>query len=183
MHAMQYHVDLPADYDMGIIRRRVLDNGWKTDGLKGLLFKAYLITEKNKYRSLNNSYCPLYIWTQSEDMTDFIFKGSFDQVLRSFGWKQIRIAITYSVHLTNDFERSKYVLEEYVNIHPTDCLEKLEINHCFSHVKGNKGEVIIYNPDKWKFVKYTFLHSVPEHIENHIRIYEIAHLSLDHSCL
>ncbi len=41
MHAMQYHVDLPADYDMNIIRKRVRNNGWKTDGYQDLLFNLY----------------------------------------------------------------------------------------------------------------------------------------------
>ncbi|MGR8015247.1 DUF4865 family protein [Bacillus sp. RM3] len=181
MHAMQYHVDLPADYDMNIIRKRALNNGWKTDGYQDLLFKAYLITEKDKHRSLNNGYCPLYIWKQSEGMTDFVFKGSFDHILRSFGWKQINIGITYSVHLTDDFHRSTFVLEEYVTIHPTDCLENLDIAHLFSHFNDNKGEVIVYNPDKWKCVKYSFLDSLPENIEQQIHIYDIVHLSMDHS--
>ncbi len=32
MIAMQYKVKLPDDFDMNIIRKRVIDNGRKTDG-------------------------------------------------------------------------------------------------------------------------------------------------------
>ncbi|HCW8618002.1 TPA: DUF4865 family protein, partial [Staphylococcus aureus] len=42
MHAMQYHVKLPSDYNMEIIRDRVRLNGYKTDGFKNLIIKAYL---------------------------------------------------------------------------------------------------------------------------------------------
>jgi len=43
MVGMQYRINLPNDYDMQIIRKRVLDNGSKTDGFNGLLFKCYLM--------------------------------------------------------------------------------------------------------------------------------------------
>ncbi len=45
MHAMQYHVKLPSDYNMEIIRDRVRLNGYKTDGFKNLIIKAYLISQ------------------------------------------------------------------------------------------------------------------------------------------
>ena len=73
MIGMQYKVILPKDYDMGIIRKRVQNNGHKTDGFPGLNFKAYLITEAEKNGNLYNSYAPLYIWNHSQGMNKFIF--------------------------------------------------------------------------------------------------------------
>lgn len=43
MHAMQYEITLPGDYDMGIIRRRVAGRGAATDAFSGLGLKAYAI--------------------------------------------------------------------------------------------------------------------------------------------
>ena len=37
MNAMQYKITLPNDYDMTIIRERVENNGFKTDGFQDLL--------------------------------------------------------------------------------------------------------------------------------------------------
>lgn len=34
MIGMQYKVILPKDYDMEIIKKRIKDNGYKTDGFK-----------------------------------------------------------------------------------------------------------------------------------------------------
>ena len=48
MYSMQYRVQLPADYDMEIIRNRVRRTGHLMDGYPGLEFKAYLIQEKAK---------------------------------------------------------------------------------------------------------------------------------------
>lgn len=45
MKAMQYKIGLPTDYDMDIIKKRVRNNGYTTDGFQDLLFKAYLIKE------------------------------------------------------------------------------------------------------------------------------------------
>jgi hypothetical protein len=45
---MQYKIILPKNYDMDIIRKRVQDNGNKTDGFPDLLFKAYLMTETDE---------------------------------------------------------------------------------------------------------------------------------------
>ncbi|CAB0991303.1 hypothetical protein FRC0535_00020 [Corynebacterium diphtheriae] len=48
MYAMQYQITLPTDYDMQIIRDRVIRTGHLMDGYHGLEFKAYLIQEKTK---------------------------------------------------------------------------------------------------------------------------------------
>lgn len=46
MHAMQYEITLPGDYDMGIIRHRVATKGAGTDTFGGLGLKAYAIRER-----------------------------------------------------------------------------------------------------------------------------------------
>ncbi len=39
MHAKQYEITLPADYDMGVIRERVATKGHLLDAFPGLGFK------------------------------------------------------------------------------------------------------------------------------------------------
>ena len=50
MIAMQYGIGLPADYDMGIIRRRTADKGHLLDDFDGLVFKAYLHASRGDAR-------------------------------------------------------------------------------------------------------------------------------------
>lgn len=90
MLAMQYAIDLPADYDMEIIRRRVRDNGDKTDGFPDLELKAYLIAEKGKYGNTRNQYAPFYLWRGTEGMNAFLLHGPFGNILSSFGWPTVR---------------------------------------------------------------------------------------------
>ena len=71
MIAMQYSFTLPADYDMGIIDRRIRDRGPGTDGLPHLGFKAYLSARKGEFGSAENLYAPFYLWQQP-----FLNRGS-----------------------------------------------------------------------------------------------------------
>ena len=59
MIAMQYKIFLPDDYDMDNIRQRVKNNGHKTDGFQDLMFKAYLIKEKDGTSESHNEYLSL----------------------------------------------------------------------------------------------------------------------------
>lgn len=52
MYAMQYEVKLPSDYDMEIIKKRVRENGFKTDGFEDLIIKAYLISDEDNITKL-----------------------------------------------------------------------------------------------------------------------------------
>lgn len=80
MIGMQYKIALPDDYDMERIIARVRDNGHKTDGFEGLLFKCYLIKDKRD-GNIENMYAPLYIWKTSEGVNKFLFEGYYDNIL------------------------------------------------------------------------------------------------------
>lgn len=63
MIAMQYKVKLLDNFDMNIIRKRVIDNGRKTDGFQDLIFKTYLIAVKDNHSALqwlakDKYWCP-----------------------------------------------------------------------------------------------------------------------------
>ena len=85
MHAMQYEITLPADYDMAIIRHRVATKGAMTDAFDGLGLKAYAIRERGVDRSPVNQYAPFYLWTSADGMNDFLWGGPFDRLSRDFG--------------------------------------------------------------------------------------------------
>lgn len=176
MQAMQYKIGLPEDYDMDIIKKRVHQNGYKTDRFDGLLFKAYLITEKSSGH-LSNSYCPLYIWKETDGMNKFIFGGFYDNIIRSFGWQKIEVGITIHVDLNESFAKSRYVLEEYEDIPPQSTL----MNVKFVQEKFNNelGRVVVYNPEKWKYATFTFFAEEPLMEGANKKLYTILHLSLD----
>ncbi|MBF7146522.1 DUF4865 family protein [Bacillus toyonensis] len=181
MIGMQYKVILPKDYDIRIIRERVKKNGHKTDGFQELNFKAYLITEAGKDGNFYNCYAPLYIWNGHEGMNKFIFEGYYDNILQSFGWQQINIGVPFVVNVSNDFRKSRYVVEYVGSISQMDSLIGAQFNISNQNVQNTEnciGNVIVYNPDKWGYSHFDFYEEQPE-IEamKDITIYEVLHIS------
>ncbi|MEU5686443.1 DUF4865 domain-containing protein [Streptomyces venezuelae] len=85
MHAMQYEITLPADYDMGVIRNRVETKGHLLDDFPGLGFKAYLMRERGKDDSPVNQYAPFYLWNTAEGMNSFLWGPGFQGLSEDFG--------------------------------------------------------------------------------------------------
>ena len=153
MIAMQYKISLPDNYDMNVIRQRVADNGHRTDGFQDLIFKAYLISEKRDSSKSCNEYSPLYVWQNNDGMNKFIFDGYYDNILSSFGWQKINIGIPITCCLGKDFNLSKFALEIEHEITPMKQMKAIN----FSLEKDDcTSKVLIYNPDKWKYVEYYF---------------------------
>lgn len=93
MISMQYKIQLPNSFDMNVIRERVRENGYKMDGFKDLIFKAYLISVENSKNDIQKEYAPLYLWKDSVGMNQFIWDGFYDNILKSFGWQIITTGI------------------------------------------------------------------------------------------
>lgn len=179
---MQYKVILPADYDMAIIRKRVQDNGHKTDGFPGLHFKAYLITEKGKNGNLYNSYAPLYIWNDSQGMNRFIFEGFYDNILESFGWQHIHIGNPFIIDLSPQFNKSNYAIEYAGHIPESKSLTHTQFvgsNDYTKSAEKSLGDLLVYNPDKWGYSQFSFYQHKPE-IDSLVQltVFEILHVSL-----
>lgn len=85
MHAMNYRITLPADYDMQIIRDRVATRGHLLDTFAGLGQKAYLMRERGVDGSPINEYAPFYLWHTAEGMNSFLWGPGFQGIVDDFG--------------------------------------------------------------------------------------------------
>ncbi|KZD29494.1 MULTISPECIES: DUF4865 family protein [Bacillus cereus group] len=178
MIGMQYKVILPKDYDMEIIKKRVKDNGYKTDDFQDLNFKAYLITEAGKDGNFYNCYAPLYIWNGHEGMNKFIFEGYYDNILQSFGWQQINIGVPLVVNVKDDFKKCRYVVEYEGSISQSESLIGTQSTIMDQNVENCLGNVKVYNPDKWGYSQFNFYEEKPDITANKgVTIYEILHIS------
>jgi len=90
MHAMQYELTLPADYDMAVIRARVARIGHLLDDWDGLGFKTYLMRERGVNGSPVNQYAPFYLWDTVEGMNSFLWGGAFQGLSNDFGRPSVR---------------------------------------------------------------------------------------------
>jgi hypothetical protein len=87
---MQYEISLPADYDMGVIRRRVAERGHLLDRWEGLGLKAYLMRERGVHGSPVSQYAPFYLWNTAEGMNSFLWGGGFQGICDDFGRPSVR---------------------------------------------------------------------------------------------
>ncbi|GAA3785626.1 DUF4865 family protein [Streptomyces phyllanthi] len=90
MHAMQYEVTLPADYDMDIIRARATGKGPLLDDFPGLGLKAYLLRENGVDGSPVNQYAPFYLWQAPAGMNAFLWGPGFQGLVDDFGRPRVR---------------------------------------------------------------------------------------------
>lgn len=178
MIATQYKIILPSDYDMNIIKDRVKNNGYKTDGFENLKFKLYLITEKGTNESLQNSYCPLYLWKDSDGLNKFLFDGFYDNIITSFGWQKVNVGIPLIDTTTYRIKDSKYLFEVTREIQPQESLNNLK-NKIEKDIPtvGDTEYVVIYNPDKWKYNVFFFIDNLRDIKSEEGIIYDILHIS------
>ncbi|MYW48244.1 DUF4865 family protein [Streptomyces sp. SID161] len=90
MHAMQYELTLPADYDMDVIRARVARVKPLLEDWEGLGCKAYLVRERGVHGSPVNQYAPFYLWNTAEGMNRFLWGGPFQRLVDDFGRPAVR---------------------------------------------------------------------------------------------
>ncbi|MGW1274960.1 DUF4865 family protein, partial [Streptomyces sp. NPDC002491] len=90
MHAMQYELTLPADYDTDVVRARVARVGRLLDGWSGLGLKAYLLRERGVHGSPVSQYAPFYLWNTVEGMNAFLWGAGFQGLSDDFGRPAVR---------------------------------------------------------------------------------------------
>ncbi|MZD06548.1 DUF4865 family protein [Streptomyces sp. SID5785] len=90
MHALQYEITLPADYDMDVIRERVATKGHLLDDFPGLAAKAYLMRERGVAGSPVNQYAPFYLWATPEGMNSFLWGPGFRGLVADFGRPEVQ---------------------------------------------------------------------------------------------
>lgn len=178
MIATQYKITLPSDYDMEIIRERVRNNGHKTDGFEDLKFKLYLITEKGINHNLQNSYCPIYLWKDSNGLNKFLFNGYYDNILNSFGWQNVNIGVPLIDTTTSRIKESNYLFQIKGDIKQQESLNNLKdkIEESIPAIAETEY-IVIYNPDKWKYEVFYFINDVDQVKELDGAIYQILYVS------
>ncbi len=106
MHAMQYEITLPADYDMAIIERRVATRGSLLDDFPGLGLKAYAVRRRGIHASTVNQYAPFYLWRSVEGMKRFLLGDGFRGLCESFGRPSVRHGVGLSFRAGRAFAKT-----------------------------------------------------------------------------
>lgn len=173
MIAMQYTFTLPADYDMGIIEKRIADNGHLMDGFAGLIFKTYLYARRDcsQTGSAENLYAPFYLWHDVQSMNRFISGPGFQGVARAFGWPPVRVYPVLAAHVSSDVAAAVFAKREITDIVPFSDLAPPDQQT----VSDTLIEVTAWDTTNWKKIHFTAGRNPPEGDGQH---YRIGHISL-----
>jgi len=183
MIAMQYNIVLPSDYDMNIIKNRIRDNGYKTDGFLDLKMKAYLVAEKNKYSNYENQYAPFYLWAKEDGMNHFLLDGYFNNILNSFGWMQVHNWVVLNEQ-TKKVVKPQYATVETVSIPAFADFAAIRDNEKANFTNwitndSTTAYITAYNPLTWELCRYhisTDLEVLKETTKSCL-IYDVHHIS------
>lgn len=180
MHAMQYEITLPADYDMGIIRDRVAAKGHLLDDFHGLGVKAYLIRERGEDSPVNQ-YAPFYLWSAPEGMNSFLWGPGFQGIVRDFGRPEVQhwAGLAYeegpsSAALPRTATRRRAPVP--ASAAPADAVDAaLEKSSRLAKAPGAVATALAVDPRRWELVHFT-LWDHPAPMEPGER-FEVLHLS------
>ncbi|MFJ8747226.1 DUF4865 family protein [Embleya sp. NPDC127516] len=191
MYAHQYEITLPADYDMGIIRKRVADFGHGLDDRAGLGLKAYTIRERGVDGSPVNEYAPFYLWRDIGAMAHFLVGGGgFQGIIRDFGRPRVR-HWTGLAHLPGPAREhapkaaSRRLLPLPADPDPTGLGlathidAEIEALHALARTDGVHTAALALDPDHWHLMRFVLWQGpipTPHHKDTTER-YEILHTS------
>jgi hypothetical protein len=172
MYAAQYEITLPADYDMGIIRKRVADNGHLLDDRKGLALKAYLVREHDPV----NQYAPFYLWRDTGAMAHFFFGGGgFQNIIRDFG----RPTVRQWTGVANVAGPARDTVPSTASrlLTPIDLVDMSTAVEALTALRDNKNvhtAALAIDPHHWELVHFVLWRGEPETEGTR---YEVRHLS------
>ncbi|ARF54239.1 DUF4865 family protein [Streptomyces gilvosporeus] len=181
MHAMQYAITLPADYDMQIIRHRVKTKGPLLDDFPGLGLKAYGVRERGVDGSPVNQYAPFYLWVGPEAMNRFLLGDGFHGVVRDFGrpvvqhWQGLfHRAGPASDRLPGAFSRRTEPVPEGADP-ATAVTHAVALHEALAATEGVHSTSLALDPRHWELVHFTlWADAVPEEAGDR---YQVLHLS------
>ncbi|MEU7279884.1 DUF4865 family protein [Streptomyces sp. NPDC045431] len=181
MHAMQYEITLPADYDMDIIRRRVATKGHLLDDFPGLGLKAYLIRERADGSPVNQ-YAPFYLWTAPEGMNAFLWGPGFQGIVRDFGRPRVQhwTGLSYeegpaASSAPRSLTRRRVRTDERES--PADTVARaLEEHRSHARTQGAVAAALAVDPHHWELLHVTFwAGDAPQPTDGDV--YRVLHLS------
>lgn len=182
MHAMQYQITLPTDYDMQIIRDRVTRTGHLMDGYHGLEFKAYLIQENAK-GAPRNAYAPFYVWRDIDGMRQFCWgEPGYSAIVRDFGRYPIH---DWTVHQfvagPADYSAARSLTVKTVPLPvgaaPSHCIEDITADFLATTTDSTVARVAAVDVTAWTVILVELCTREADESSTDVAAYEVLHVS------
>ncbi len=191
MYAKQYEVTLPADYDMAIIRKRVVAGAPLLDDRAGLGIKAWLLRERGIDGSPVNQYTCFYLWHEAGEMARFLVGGGgFQNIIRDFGRPTVLHGIglaTLAGPARDSTPRAASRRLTTIPLDPdsaatglglTDFIEQeIEQLNTLARRPGVHTAALVLDPDRWRLLKFVLWDQAVPREEDATERYQALYLS------
>jgi hypothetical protein len=187
MTAMQYTINLPADYDMAIIRRRIADRGHLLDEFPGLAFKAYAYAARDDHAlpGRDNLYAPFYLWRDSDGMNAFLCSAGFAGLARDFGRPVVRTWSVWETQVTADLTAATCATREIVALPRHAALDACRAAEAAAAraalADGALTAVTALDPTHWTLVRFQLWREPrTTDVDDDRQWYRVGHVSQPH---
>jgi hypothetical protein len=179
MLAMQYSIQLPADYNDALIVQRVQERSKLFDGLGGLRHKAFL------YNATDKLYAPFYVWQDMSEARQFLLDQLFRGVTESFKRPRVRNWVVLEKSLGNRTIIPQFAVREIDVIPPNQDIDALCAAEHALHHELLKNENLYcclsaIDPDRWEIMRYHLWRDAsvtPRFSSDCIQTYQVLHVS------
>ncbi len=154
MLAMQYSIQLPGNYDLDMIGKRVRERSKLFDAHEGLVHKSFIYNDREKI------YAPFYVWRDAVGAREFLLDDLFKGVVEAFTRHRVRNWFVISHVYGNRAVKPTYCLREIDVIAPEAPLD------ASVRVEMQAQEALIKNPnlymhllaldaDRWEMLHFS----------------------------
>ncbi len=171
---------LPADYDLGIIRKRAKERGPLWDALPELHFKGFLLRERGRLGAIANDYSSLYLWRKDEAFRDFLISDRFKAVTDSFGRPAIETRFALDArkgagHLARFATRQERAIPRDADL-TAEFAAEIVRNRETAEQSGTVAAAVGVDANNWTLTRIRVLENEPKSAEGE-ETYEILHLA------
>jgi len=178
---MQYRFSLPADYDMGIVDRRITDRAPLLNGFPGMRLKAYLTSRVPG--DAENRYAPFYVWDDAASMNQFLCGPPFAGVSRAFGWPSVRLWSVWTALIVSGAAQATFATQEVIPIPAHADLGRLQAAEMevaeAAMANGAMAAVAGFDPAEWTQLRFRLWRTTNEP-QGGQQAYRVGYTSLGH---
>lgn len=180
MIMVHYQLRLPADYDLGPVRKFLEQRGAVWDAAPDLCFKAFLLREAGTFGAIANSFSSVYLWQHDKAFRDWLVRGGYKIVTDPFGRAEIETFFALDA-FRGKGDEARFLYREDLDI-PLDAdltaafAQEIELARERATQPDVISAVIGLDPRNWKFVRILLSEEEPRGSERGVAC-QIVHLS------
>ncbi len=180
MIIVHYQLRLPADYDLGAIRKFLDERGAVWDTAPELYFKAFLLREAGSFGAIANSFSSVYLWQHDKAFRDWLVRGGYRVVTDRFGRAEIETFFALDAFRGKGKDARSLYREDLTIPIDTDLTTAFAREIELARERATQPDVIStavgLDPRNWKFVRILLSEKEPRGSERDVA-HEIVHLS------